>query len=72
MGAVMLKNMAVSHRLDVKQLFTALLVVVLFVPCMTTGMVLGKVLGWRKAVVVFTAVTAIAIVAGVAVHLLWV
>ncbi len=71
MGAVMLKDMADSHRLNVQQLFIALLVIVLFVPCLTTGMVLGRVLGWARAVLVFTAVTAIAIGAGAVVHLLW-
>ena len=71
MGAVMLKDMADSHRLNVQQLFIALLVIVLFVPCLTTGMVLGRVLGWARAVLVFTAVTAIAIGAGTVVHLIW-
>jgi small GTP-binding protein len=72
MGAVMLKNMAGSHRLGIKELFIALLVIVLFVPCLTTGMVLGRVLGWRRAALVFASVTVIAIAAGMAVHLLWV
>jgi ferrous iron transport protein B len=71
MGAVMLKDMADSHRLNVQQLFIALLVIVLFVPCMTTGMILGRVLGWFRAALVFSAVTAIAIGAGAVVHLLW-
>ena len=71
MGAVMLKDMADSHRLNVQQLFVALLVIVLFVPCMTTGMILGRVLGWSRAALVFSAVTAIAIGAGAVVHLLW-
>ena len=72
MGAVMLKSMAGSHRLGIKELFIALLVVVLFVPCLTTGMVLGRVLGWRRAALVFASVTVIALAAGMAVHLLWV
>ena len=71
MGAVMLKDMADSHRLNAQQLFVALLVIVLFVPCLTTGMVLGRVLGWARAALVFAAVTTIAIGAGAVVHLLW-
>jgi ferrous iron transport protein B len=71
LGAVMLKKMADSQHLEFKQVFVALLVMILYVPCMTTITVLARVLGWRRAMLVFAAVVTIAISTGAVVHWVW-
>jgi ferrous iron transport protein B len=70
-GAVLMKSMADSGQLDLRQIFVGLLVMTLFVPCMTNILTLGRVLGTLKATLIFVGVTAIALGAGVLVNGLW-
>jgi ferrous iron transport protein B len=71
LGAVMLKKMADDHALTLQQTFVGLLVMILFLPCMTTTMAMARVLGWKSAVVISVSVIAIATATGSIVHLLW-
>ncbi len=72
LGALMLKDMLDAGQLSFEQAFVGLLVMILFVPCMTTSMILWRTLGWRQALTVFLAVIAIAIGAGSVVNYLWI
>jgi ferrous iron transport protein B len=72
LGAVMLKKMADDHALTLQQTFVGLLVMILFLPCMTTTMAMARVLGWKSALVISVSVIAIATATGSIVHLLWV
>lgn len=71
LGAVMLKKMSDDHLLSLEQTFVGLLVMILFLPCLTTTMAMGRVLGWRSAAGISIAVMAIATGAGAVVHLFW-
>jgi ferrous iron transport protein B len=70
-GAVMLKEMVDRGELDLQQIFVGLLVMTLFVPCMSNTLVMGRVIGWLRTLLVFVLVTLIAIVAGVVTNQLW-
>jgi len=70
-GAVMLKNLVDQGGLSVKQTVVALTVMTLFVPCLNNTLILGRVIGWLRALIIFMAVMAIAIGVGVAVNLVW-
>ena len=70
-GAVMLKDMVDAGRLDLRQIFVSLLVMTLFVPCMSNTLILGRVVGWRRTLIIFVSVTLLALGAGTAAHLLW-
>lgn len=70
-GAVMMKDLVDRGLLDHRQIFVGLLVMTLFVPCMSNTLVLGKVVGGRRTAVIFVAVMSIAILAGIAANALW-
>jgi ferrous iron transport protein B len=70
-GAVMMKEMVDKGQLDLKQIFVGLLVMTLFIPCMSNTMVLGRALGWMRTLMIVTAVTAIALCAGLAANAIW-
>jgi len=70
-GAVMFRQMAEAGALSLQQIFVGLLVMTLFVPCLTTTLVMGRVLGWKKSAAIFVAVTGIAIGVGAAANGLW-
>jgi ferrous iron transport protein B len=70
-GAVMMKNLVDKGGLDLKQVMVGLTVMTLFVPCLNSTLVLGRVVGWRRAVLIFVVVMSVAIAVGAAVNLLW-
>jgi ferrous iron transport protein B len=71
-GAVMMKDMVDTGELSLKQIFVGLLVMTLFVPCMSNTLLLGRAVGWIKTGVIFAGVTAIAIGAGIGVNMIWI
>jgi ferrous iron transport protein B len=71
-GAVMMKEMVDRGQMDLQQIFVGLLVMTLFVPCMSNTMILGRTLGWVKTAVIFVLVTAIALGTGLLANALWV
>jgi len=70
-GAVMLKEMVDKGALNLEQIFVGLLVMTLFVPCMSNTLLLGRVVGWRRTAVIFVSVTLIALGVGVLANALW-
>jgi ferrous iron transport protein B len=70
-GAVMFKETVDAGTLNLEQIFVGLLVMTLFVPCMTNVLLLGRVVGWRRTVVIFVSVTLIAIGVGILANALW-
>ena len=71
-GAVMMKEMVDRGQLNLEQIFVGLLVMTLFVPCMSNTMILGRTLGWAKTVVIVVLVTALALCAGMVANAAWV
>ncbi|MBF0610642.1 MAG: ferrous iron transporter B [Magnetococcales bacterium] len=63
-GAVYFKQMVEAGELDYKQIVTGLVVITLFIPCMSNTMVMIKEFGSRWAVVTNLAIIAIAILVG--------
>jgi ferrous iron transport protein B len=70
-GAVMMKEMVDAGQLSLQQIFVGLLVMTLFVPCMSNTMILGRTLGWLRTLVIVAAVTVIALCAGMAANAVW-
>jgi ferrous iron transport protein B len=70
-GAVMMKEMVDSGLLNLQQIFVGLLVMTLFVPCMSNTMILGRTLGWVKALLIVVLVTVIALGTGLLANALW-
>lgn len=70
-GAVMMKDMVDAGAMDLRQIFVGLLVMTLFVPCVNNTFVLWRVVGWRRTLTIFVAVTSIAVAAGLAVNAAW-
>ena len=70
-GAVMMKGMVDTGQLSLRQIFIGLLVMTLFVPCMSNTLILGRVVGWRRTAAIFVMVTVIALGTGMIVHRLW-
>ena len=56
--------------LDHRQIFIGLLVMTLFVPCMSNTMILGRIVGWLKTVFIFALVTIIALCVGIGINML--
>ncbi len=70
-GAVMMKDLVDQGTLDLRQTFVGLLVMTLFVPCMSNTLIMGRVLGWRASALIFVAVTLIALITGTVANALW-
>ena len=70
-GAVMLKDAVDAGSYDLRQVFVSLLVMTLFVPCLTTSLAVGRMIGWRKSLVIFFAVCGIAMLMGTAANTMW-
>ena len=70
-GAVMMKDMVASGVLSHKQIFVGLLVMTLFVPCMSNTMLLWRAVGWVRALIIFVAVLTIAIATGMVFNFAW-
>ena len=70
-GAVMMKDMVDGGMMDTRQVFVGLLVMSLFVPCMSNTLIMGRVIGRRRTLLVFVAVTVIALLTGLAVNGVW-
>lgn len=70
-GAVMLKDAVDKGSYDLRQVFVSLLVMTLFVPCLTTSLAVGRMIGWRKSLVIFFAVCTIAMMMGTAANVMW-
>jgi ferrous iron transport protein B len=70
-AAVMMKGLVDRGALSLQQILVALTVMTLFVPCTNAVLVLGRVLGARRATLIFFAILATALVVGALMHLLW-
>jgi ferrous iron transport protein B len=70
-GAVMLKDLADRGALSLKQTFVALVVMTLFVPCMSNTLIMGKVVGWRRTAVILVAVAILSVSVGAVINLVW-
>jgi len=70
-GAIMMKQMVDAGTLSLRQIFVGLLVMILFVPCVSNTVVLGRVVGWRSTVAILVLVAAIDLGVGVLVSALW-
>ncbi|MEI6413289.1 MAG: ferrous iron transporter B [Pseudomonadota bacterium] len=69
-GAIYFRDMATSHLLDYNQIVTGLVVITLFIPCISNTMVMFREFGARWAVGSNLAIVAIAILVGGLVHAL--
>jgi ferrous iron transport protein B len=70
-GAVMFKVAVDRGQFNLQQIFVGLLVMTLFVPCLSNVLIMSRVLGWLKTTVITTAVIFISLGAGAIAHLLW-
>jgi ferrous iron transport protein B len=71
-GAVMLQQMNTDGLLSVKQVFIAILVMTLFVPCLTTTLTQCRTLGWRSLLTIFLPVVIISLSLGTVLNWFWV
>jgi ferrous iron transport protein B len=67
-GVAILKKLADSGVMDHAQLVVAMIVTILFIPCVTNFMLIIKEQGTQRALVIITAVTTCAIITGGAVN----
>jgi Fe2+ transport system protein B len=70
-AAVMMKEMVERGSLSLEQVMVGITVMTLFVPCTNSLLVLGRVLGGRRAALIFFAVLGIALGIGSLMHLFW-
>lgn len=63
-GIAVLKKMVDAGVMDHLQLVVAMIVTILFIPCVTNFMLIIKEQGWKKALAIIVSVTACAIAAG--------
>ncbi|MBI5816335.1 MAG: ferrous iron transport protein B [Nitrospinae bacterium] len=70
LGAVYFKNMVDSGALDIRQIIVGLVVMTLFIPCVSNTMMMIKELGLKTAVYINGAIMVIAIAAGTALNAL--
>lgn len=70
-GAVMMKEMVDKGELNLKQIFIGLLVMTLFIPCMSNTLLLYRVVGGLKTVIIFLSVLLIAFGLGFSINMIW-
>jgi ferrous iron transport protein B len=68
LGAVYFKNMADAGEMDYIQIVVGLVVITLFIPCISNTMMMIKEIGMKASVYINSAIIVIAILAGVAVN----
>lgn len=68
LGAVYFKNMADAGELDYIQIVVGLVVITLFIPCLSNTMMMIKEIGLKASIYINSAIIVIAIFAGVAVN----
>lgn len=63
-GAVLIMDMAIKGQLSTSQVITAIIVITLFIPCVSNVMAIIKELKLKKAAIMVTIITAMSIVIG--------
>jgi len=69
-GAVLIMNMAASGQLSTAQVIVAIIVITLFIPCISNVMAIFKELKFKKSVILIAAITLISILIGGLVNIL--